>query len=102
MGPGDEVITSANTFHSTVRAIEACGARPVLVDCDPVSRNLDPSLLESEVAGPRPVRSCPSTCTGTPADMAAITELANAYGLLVFEGTSQAHGSRHHGEGLAR
>ena len=97
VGPGDEVITSANTFHSTVRAIEACGARPVLVDCDPVSRNLDPSLLERAITdATRAI--LPVHLYGHPADMAAITALANAYGLLVFEDACQAHGSRHHGE----
>lgn len=97
VGPGDEVITSANTFHSTVRAIETCGARPVLVDCDPVSRNLDPSLLERAITNATRA-ILPVHLYGHPADMAAITELATAYGLLVFEDACQAHGSRHRGE----
>lgn len=97
VGPGDEVITSANTFHSTVRAIETCGARPVLVDCDPVSRNLDPSLLERAITdATRAV--LPVHLYGHPADMAPITALAKAYGLLVVEDACQAHGSLHRGE----
>jgi dTDP-4-amino-4,6-dideoxygalactose transaminase len=96
LGPGDEVITPANTFHSTVRAIEACGARPVLVDCDPVSRNLDPSLLERAIT--KATRAIlPVHLYGHPADMATITEVAEAHGLLVFEDACQAHGSRHRG-----
>ena len=96
VGPGDEVITSANTFHATVRAIEACGARPVLVDIDPVSRNLEPGLLKPAIT--RATRAIlPVHLYGHPADMTAISEVARAHGLLVFEDACQAHGSRHHG-----
>ena len=80
-----------------MRAIETCGARPVLVDCDPVSRNLDPSLLERAITdATRAI--LPVHLYGHPADMAAITEVANADELLVFEDACQAHGSRHRGE----
>ncbi|MDH4033204.1 MAG: DegT/DnrJ/EryC1/StrS family aminotransferase, partial [candidate division Zixibacteria bacterium] len=46
VGPGDEVITAANTFIATAAAIVHAGARPVLVDIDPETRNLDPTLLK--------------------------------------------------------
>lgn len=96
VGPGDEVITSANTFHSTVRAIEASGARPVLVDADPISRNLDPKLVEPAIT--RATRAIlPVHLYGQPADMRTIHDIAQAHGLLVFEDACQAHGSRHHG-----
>jgi dTDP-4-amino-4,6-dideoxygalactose transaminase len=92
VGPGDEVITPANTFHATVRAIEACGARPVLVDADPISRNIDPSLIEPAItSATRAI--LPVHLYGHPADMVPINELARAYGLLVFEDACQAHGS---------
>jgi dTDP-4-amino-4,6-dideoxygalactose transaminase len=93
VGPGDEVITSANTFHATVRAIEACGARPVLVDADPISRNIDVSLIEPAItAATRAI--LPVHLYGQPADMAPINELARSRGLFVFEDACQAHGSR--------
>ncbi len=94
VGPGDEVITSANTFHATVRAIEACGARPVLVDADPISRNIDVSLIEPAItAATRAI--LPVHLYGQPADMAPINELARSRGLFVFEDACQAHGSRY-------
>lgn len=92
IGPGDEVITPANTFHTTVRAIEVCGARPVLVDADPISRNIDPALIEPAITNATRA-ILPVHLYGHPADMEPINALARAYGLLVFEDACQAHGS---------
>ena len=95
IGPGDEVITPVNTFHATVRAIEATGARPVLVDADPISRNIDPSLIEPAITtSTRAI--LPVHLYGQPADMKPINELARSHGLYVFEDACQAHGSAHH------
>ena len=97
IGPGDEVITSANTFYSTVRSIEACGATPVLVDIEPRYRNLDPELLEAAITD-RTQAIIPVHLYGHPADMASINEIANDHDLLVFEDACQAHGSTYHGD----
>ena len=50
IGPGDEVITAANTFIATVLAISAVGAKPVLVDADPATYNLNPSALSAAIS----------------------------------------------------
>ncbi len=96
IGPGDEVITAANTFYSTVRPIEVVGATPVLVDADPVFRNIDPALIEAAIT-PATRAILPVHLYGHPADMAAIQDIARDYGLYVFEDACQAHGSRHRG-----
>jgi dTDP-4-amino-4,6-dideoxygalactose transaminase len=96
IGPGDEVITAANTFMATVGAIEAAGARPVLVDCDPVSYNLDPERLEAAIT-PATRAVIPVHLYGRPADMEPITAIAAAHGLVVIEDACQAHGARYHG-----
>lgn len=94
IGHGDEVITAANTFYSTVRPIEACGARPVLVDADPLLRNLDPTRIEEAIT-PATRAIIAVHLYGHPADMDAIRAIADRHGLLVFEDACQAHGSRY-------
>ncbi len=96
IGPGDEVITVANTFYSTVRPIEVVGATPVLVDADPELRNIDPNLIESAITASTKA-ILPVHLYGHPADMAPIRELADAHGLHVFEDACQAHGSLYRG-----
>ncbi|MBX5443638.1 DegT/DnrJ/EryC1/StrS aminotransferase family protein [Sphaerobacter sp.] len=96
IGPGDEVITQANTFVATVFAIAYTGATPVLVDVDPSTYNMDPELLEQAIT-PRTKAILPVHLYGQPADMDPIVEIARRYGLIVIEDACQAHGARYKG-----
>jgi dTDP-4-amino-4,6-dideoxygalactose transaminase len=96
IGPGDEVITAANTFVATALAITAAGATPVLVDADPETHNLDPALLDDAI-GPQAKAVVPVHLYGQPADMDAITAVAERKGLVVIEDACQAHGARYEG-----
>ena len=71
IGPGDEVVTVANTFIGTGEAILLAGAKPVFVDVDPVSYTMDPSKLEAALT-PRTRLVLPVHLYGHPADMTAI------------------------------
>lgn len=96
IGPGDEVITPANSFIASSSAISFTGARPVLVDVDPVTYNIDPCQLRRNIT-PRTRAVMPVHLYGQPADMAGILEVADAHGLWVIEDACQAHGARYNG-----
>ncbi len=96
VGPGDEVITVPCTFVATVAAVEYTGARPVLVDVDPVSYTMDPSQLEAAITR-RTKAILPVHLYGNPADMDAILAIARQYGLTVIEDAAQAHGAEYRG-----
>src|SRR5271154_5648546 len=81
---GTEVITTSNTFLATVEAITYCGARPVLVDIDPQTANLDPNFVERAIT-PRTRAILPVHLYGRPANMAAIREIAVRYNIRVLE-----------------
>ncbi len=93
IGPGDEVITAANTFVATALAIAYTGASPVLVDVDPDDYLIDVSLIERAIT-PRTKAILPVHLYGQPADMPAIVELAAKHGLHVVSDACQAHGAR--------
>jgi dTDP-4-amino-4,6-dideoxygalactose transaminase len=93
---GDDVITSPNTFLATAEAITYCGARPVFVDIDPATENLDAKLLERAIT-PRTRAILPVHLYGRPADMDAINEIAARRNLRVLEDAAQAHGARYRG-----
>ena len=96
IGPGDEVVTAANTFVATVAAIAHTGAHPVLVDIDPRTRTIDPRLLPMALS--RRTRAViPVHLYGRPADMEAIMRLAEKYEVSVVEDAAQAHGARYRG-----
>jgi dTDP-4-amino-4,6-dideoxygalactose transaminase len=96
IGPGDEVITAANTFVATALAISHAGATPVLVDCDPTTYTLDPESLEAAVT-PRTKAVIPVHLYGHPADMDSILDVSRHYRLRVIEDACQAHGARYKG-----
>src|SRR5713226_199907 len=94
VGPGDEVITVANTFMATAEAISYCGARPVFVDVNETTYTMDPAGLE-DAHGPRTKSIIPVHLFGQPADMDPILEFARAHGLFVIEDAAQAHGAEY-------
>ena len=96
VGPGDEVITTAHTFFATAEAISQTGARPVFVDIDLKTYNLDPALVESAVTK-RTKAIVPVHLYGQPADMASLMEIAQRYNLMVIEDAAQAHGAEFRG-----
>jgi len=91
IGPGDEVITQANTFIATVGAILAVGARPVLVDCDRAGA-IDPEAVATAIT-PRTRALMPVDLFGRIADMEAINSIAAPRELAVIEDACQAHGA---------
>ena len=97
IGPGDEVITAANTFIATVLPISYVGAKPVLVDADPLTYNIDPAAIEAAIT-PRTRAIIPVHLYGQPADMDAILDIARRHDLLVIEDACQAHGARYKGK----
>ncbi|RRR72640.1 MAG: DegT/DnrJ/EryC1/StrS family aminotransferase [Candidatus Viridilinea halotolerans] len=92
IGPGDEVITVANACIYQAAAILQAGARPVFVDVDPQTHNLDPNLIEAALT-PRTKAILPVHLYGRLADMPAIYALARAHGLALIEDAAQAHGA---------
>jgi dTDP-4-amino-4,6-dideoxygalactose transaminase len=96
IGPGDEVITAANTFIATALGISATGARPVLVDHDPKAYTIDPNRVEDAITE-RTRAIMPVHLYGQPADMDPIMDIAERHNLIVIEDAAQAHGSRYKG-----
>jgi dTDP-4-amino-4,6-dideoxygalactose transaminase len=92
IGPGDEVVTVANTFIATGEAILLNGARPVFVDVDEASFTMDPAKLEPAIT-PRTKLILPVHLYGHPANMASINEVAARHRLPVLEDAAQAHGA---------
>lgn len=88
IGPGDEVITCANTFWATVGAIAEVGARPVFIDCDD-SFGLDLDRLEAAI-GPKTKAIMPVQLTGDVVDMPRVMEIAGRHGLEVVEDACQS------------
>jgi dTDP-4-amino-4,6-dideoxygalactose transaminase len=93
IGPGDEVITVANTFVATAFAISYTGATPVLVDCDSATSNLDVSAVEAAITE-KTRAIVPVHLYGRPAQMPDVMQLARRHGLVVVEDACQAHGAR--------
>jgi dTDP-4-amino-4,6-dideoxygalactose transaminase len=96
VGPGDEVITAANTCVPTIAGIEGAGAVPVLADVDPSTFTLDPARVEEAITE-RTVAIVPVHLYGQCADLAPLLELAGRRGLKVVEDCAQAHGAQYHG-----
>jgi dTDP-4-amino-4,6-dideoxygalactose transaminase len=93
IGPGDEVITTSNTFFATAEAIWLAGATPVFVDIDPKTCNIDPNLIEAAIS-PRTRAIIPVHLYGQPAKMREVAAIARAHKLLILEDNAQALGAR--------
>jgi len=96
IGPGDEVIVPANTYIATWLAVSCAGAKPVPVEPDMRTYNIDLALIEAAIT--RQTRAIvPVHLYGQPADMDPINEIAQEHSLKVIEDAAQAHGARYKG-----
>ena len=93
---GDEVITTPMTFIATSEAISLCGAKPVFVDVDLRTHNMDPELLEAVIT-PRTKVILPVHIHGYPVDMDPIMDIARKHNLRVIEDAAQAQGAEYKG-----
>jgi len=96
VGPGDEVITTPFTFIATTEAISHCGAKPVFVDIDPRTYNIDPSKIEAAITE-KTKAIVPVHLYGQPVDMDPILAIAGEHELRVIEDAAQAHGAEYKG-----
>ncbi len=93
LGPGDEVVVPAFTFAATSNAVVHRGARPLFVDVDPRTLNLDPQRVEDALRRPRVRAVVVVHLYGLPADMGALSELTQRRGAWLVEDAAQAHGA---------
>src|SRR3984885_10363688 len=96
VGAGDEVITVPFTFVASVAAVLYAGARPVLVDIEPRTFNMDPAAIEAAITSRTKV-ILPVHLYGQTADMDPILEIARRHSLIVIEDAAQAHGAEYKG-----
>ncbi|MEW4950429.1 DegT/DnrJ/EryC1/StrS family aminotransferase [Pseudomonas asiatica] len=97
IGPGDEVITPGFTYIATAETVALLGAKPVYVDVDPRTYNLDPALLEAAIT-PRTKAIIPVSLYGQCADFDAINAIAAKYGIPVIEDAAQSFGASYKGK----
>lgn len=97
IGPGDEVITVPCTWISTAEVISLLRAKPVFVDIQPDTFNMDPDLIEAAIT-PKTRVIMPVCLYGQCADMTRITAIAQKHGLPVIEDGAQSFGATHHGK----
>lgn len=96
IGPGDEVITPGFTYIATAGTVALLGARPVYVDIDPRTYNLDPAKLEAAIT-PRTKAIIPVSLYGQCADFDAINAIAQRHGIPVIEDAAQSFGATYKG-----
>lgn len=96
VGPGDEVITSPFSFVASANCAIYQGARPVFVDIEPDTLNLDPTLIESAIT-PRTKAIVPVDVFGQPADIEAVVDIARRYNLTVIQDSCEAIGAERKG-----
>jgi perosamine synthetase len=94
IGPGDEVILPTLTFVATGNAVVQCGARPILVDSEAETWNIDPALIEAKIT-PRTKGIVVVHLYGHPVDMTSIAAIARRHGLFVVEDAAEAHGAEY-------
>src|SRR5512132_3382185 len=99
IGPGDEVITAAQSFFTVLNMIVKVGATPVFVDCDLVTRNIDLAAVEAAIT-PRTKAILPTHWPGTLVDMDALYALARRHRLRVIEDAALVIGSQWKGENV--
>ncbi len=97
IGPGDEVISTPMTFASTIHVIEQVGARPVLVDIDPQTLNIDPDRVARAIT-PRTKAIMPVHYAGHPVEMGPLLALAQEHGLYVLEDAAHALPAAYRGQ----
>lgn len=97
IGEGDEVITSAFTFIASANSILYAGAKPVFVDIDPRTFNLDVNQIEAAIT-PRTKAILPVHLYGLACDMDPLMHLAEKHGLIVIEDACQSHGATYKGK----
>ncbi|HWF45152.1 MAG TPA: DegT/DnrJ/EryC1/StrS family aminotransferase [Candidatus Kapabacteria bacterium] len=95
--PGDEVITTPFTFAATTETIVLLGGKPVYIDIDPMTFNLDVNLIEARIT-PRTRAILPVHLFGQPCDMTRIRDIAKKHNLVVIEDAAQAVGATWDGE----
>jgi len=101
VGPGDEVITVANTFIATSEAIKMAGAQVVFVDIDPKTYNIDVTKIEEKIT-PKTKAIIAVHLYGQPADMDPIRGIARKHGLFLIGDAAQAHGAFYKGAPIAK
>jgi dTDP-4-amino-4,6-dideoxygalactose transaminase len=97
IGKGDEVITSAFTFIASANSVLFTGAKPVFVDIDPKTFNLDPSKIEAAITK-KTKAILPVHLYGLACDMEPIMKVAEKYGLIVIEDACQSHAAEYKGK----
>ncbi|CAM4014790.1 UDP-2-acetamido-2-deoxy-3-oxo-D-glucuronate aminotransferase [Pseudomonas reidholzensis] len=97
IGPGDEVITPGFTYIATAETVALLGAKPVYVDIDPNTYNLNPALLEAAIT-PRTKAIIPVSLYGQCADLDAINAIAAKHGIAVIEDAAQSFGATYRGK----
>ena len=94
--PGDEVITTPFTFVATASTVTLCGAKPVFVDIDPQTYNLDPERIEAAIS-PKTRAIVPVHLYGQPAHLEPLAELCHKYNLRLVEDAAQSFGAEYGG-----
>ena len=97
VGPGDEVITPAFSYIATAEATALLGAKPVYVDIDPLSFNIDPSLIEEKITT-KTKAVIPVSLYGQTADFKQINSIAEKHNLVVIEDAAQSFGAEQDGQ----